>query len=1193
MASSFFQFATAAPGTLANEPLQTSARAEPNVMFMIDTSGSMNNVVPDAPYDATTDYTPAGCGSTITETTTTSVIYLKIASAVPKIRYSSTDYDLTDRCFDRTRSYSAKLNADNASDSNNKTTSGYLQGKYTGNFLNWYFSSTDNTSTWTNQSMKPASGVNSRMNISKTAVTELVSGLSNMRIGLASFNGGDGGYIERNVQTLTTTHKANLVSSISGLSGSGSTPVAETLLDIGRYFVGSSGTANPGGLASGSTNESNGQYNGDLTMHPEWTTPIVDNDGDIFNHTPSYRSGLTSASPIQYWCQQNFAILLTDGRPQSDTGPSGTTYTVAAVRDYDQDCTGVTPSCDSYDKKPAGTVGANGGTYGYESNGSDYMDDVAGLLYDIDLRPDIDDYNGDEVKNNIVTYTIGFADDQVINDPLMYDTAFNGGGEFKTAANASKLKEAFNSATQSIIDATSSSSAVTFNSSNLSSNSAIYQALFNTVRWSGEINSFPLDGVTGQIKYNCVKGVDASCWSASESMDNQDHADRQIMTLTSGNKGIEFVTPSDYTALTSSTLPAALIDDLCEGVDIPYPCNTSTTADATKKAANQTYMGQLLDYLRGDRSREGQSTTPSFRQRTSVLGDIVNASPIFVGEPVLHNQRPGYSPFPTGTDAYYKWAETTAIKNRTSVVYASSNDGMLHAINAADGSEMMAYIPTSTFSNNATYGLHYLADPTYNHRFYSDLTPSISDVWMKHRNASGALTSSPAWRTVLLGGQRLGGRSLFLLDVTDPSKFADVDANADEIALWEFTHDDLGFSFSKPTITMMNNGKFAAVFGNGYNSGLDGGSGDCEAKLFIVYLEAGVDGSWAEAGDYQVLETKSGGPGADCNGLSSPTLVDLNHDGTTDRVYAGDLHGNMWAFDLCNLSNGNPKVCQGSGWEVGYGNTSTPEPMMIAKDKSNVVQPITVKPAVSLDPKSTGTTDVIVAFGTGQYLTADDLTSTQLNSIYAVREQDALDNGNGVNKSMDPRTKFSLQTYRVKDCTPGVYGDATNQLGCGDDPKDGDLEGRLVVQPSTPPNDRGWMIDLYDDRVTEADNSGERNVVNPIIVNNILFINSLIPDKDTCGVGGDGWAMAFKLIDGDEPDDPVWDVHQDGIFDVKDRIGTEAISGIRIPFPGQSTILGPKMYTPCGQGGICINDINVEPSQREGRMSWKELYETQ
>ena len=1088
---SFSQQAMAAPGNLSNDPLQVTANAPPNIMFLIDDSGSMDNEI--------------GGGNT-------------------DIRWEILLTSMNTVLDDLNRVYVGIASFKN--DSQIKTPMTLLDSSLTGTY----------------------------------ATT-----LSSLKADVAALGGAGPGY--------------------NTLGGEG-TILGKTMHDIGRYFANGAGDSCGSGTSGA---------DGDLVIHPGVAGLEATHKCEKLLGKDDQAIG--QGEPVIFSCQKNFVIALSDGLTRKDKylrSSGGTTFSLTnhPFHDYDQDCTAANQTagdyaCTSLDRKEGGT----NKDYTYESvddGGSDFFDDITTALYDIDLRPDYTEY-----KNNIATYTVGFADASLDPasasfNPLMRSAAKQAGGTFSFANDVDSLVGSIADAVNAIAEQSGTASAISFNSSTLNSNSAAFQAKFNTVSWDGEVNSLPINSISGAITNHCpltqiqldaglttccTVGTDAGCWTASSAMDSQAHTDREIMTYASGNKGIEFDMPDafNYTSLTSSTLPQTLIDDLCQGVDIPFPCNDSTAANATEKAANRDYMIQLVDYLRGDRSRENQIATPKFRKRASVLGDVVNATPVFVGKPTLGKQRPDVSPFPTGTDAYSIWEKTTAVRERTPVLYAAANDGMLHALKAADGSEMMAYVPTGTFSSTSQQGLHYLADPTYSHRFYVDLSPSVSDVWMKHRDANGGVTQDPAWRTVLLGGQRQGGRTLFLLDITDPDKFADVGANADEIALWEFTHDDLGYSFSKPTITMMNNNKFAAVFGNGYNSGIDG-NGDCRAKLFILYLEDGLNG-WTSS-DYQIIDTGSGGAGDACNGLSTPTLVDLNRDGRVDRAYAGDLNGNLWAFDLCNDADG---TCLATGWGVGYSSGGSPAPIMTAHDGTNP-QPITVKPAVSLDPLSANTTDVIIAFGTGQYITMDDLTETQLQTIYAVREADALTNGGS--SGLNPRSggsKFKIQKLQVDDC------DAVEQTGCS--------VGRTVDQPDAGTNSKGWMVDLYDN-VTAA-GSGERVIANPKIRNNNLFINTLIPESGTCAKGGDGWVMAFNLADGDQPQQPVWDIHVDGVFDAQDTFTNDniAVTGIKKGFPGESTFLGKKMYTPCEQGLICEDDVNVGKTQREGRMSWKELYE--
>ena len=526
LAFSCFRFAVAAPGTLSDEPLQVSAIALPNLMFVIDTSGSMRHVVPEESttdadkYNPNTTYlsscTSAGQRPDDRTDASPDTLYIRIISSKPKVAYSrtgTTNYEIGNAagkiCFDTDKFYNASLYADGGT-----SAAGSATAIYKGNYLNWYFDF-DNTSTnWDSaQRLKP--GTDYRMNITRDTMYDLVGTLKNLRIGLATLNGSTGAIIRQSVEPISTG-LTNLQTSISGLTHGGVTPLSEALHQIGRYYVGQSGTSNPGHLTTTST--TNGQYNGNLILHPD-TSPVTIADGTVFNVNPLYSSGESSASPIQYSCQSNFAIVMTDGVSRDDQNISSTT----GLTDYDGDCVSASPACLSNDRK-------NATNYIYDNNGSDYLDDVAQALYEVDLRPDIDDFDGTEIKNNVSTYTIAFADLDALNNDLLKDAANQSNGEALSATSASDLRQKFESATKSIIEATSTSSAVTFNSSNLSNDSAVYQALFNTVRWSGEISSLPLNGLSGDILTLCVQGVTTGCWSAAASIDNQAHGDRQIMT---------------------------------------------------------------------------------------------------------------------------------------------------------------------------------------------------------------------------------------------------------------------------------------------------------------------------------------------------------------------------------------------------------------------------------------------------------------------------------------------------------------------------------------------------------------------------------------------------------------------------------------------------------------------------------------
>ena len=137
-------------------------------------------------------------------------------------------------------------------------------------------------------------------------------------------------------------------------------------------------------------------------------------------------------------------------------------------------------------------------------------------------------------------------------------------------------------------------------------------------------------------------------------------------------------------------------------------------------------------------------------------------------------------------------------------------------------------------------------------------------------------------------------------------------------------------------------------------------------------------------------------------------------------------------------------------------------------------------------------------------------------------------------------------------------------------------------------NDWGWRINLNDP------SNRERMVVNPKIRNNILFFNTLIPDDTTCSYGGSGWIMSVNVANGGLPPRAIFDVNGDGIIDGADIINGDFPAGQKLnEIPAESTFLGDNQYTPGSDGTINVRKVDVGSSRKEGRMSWKELYEEQ
>ena len=366
--------------------------------------------------------------------------------------------------------------------------------------------------------------------------------------------------------------------------------------------------------------------------------------------------------------------------------------------------------------------------------------------------------------------------------------------------------------------------------------------------------------------------------------------------------------------------------------------NFSAAQKAAFDAAAGTFdKAEVMAWLKGDRSKEGKG----LRRRASLLGDIVNADPVFVGDefyPLLARLR--------GEGASYR-EYVSSKKDRVKMVYVGANDGMLHGFVAGAGAggdvcgaaslgqEVLAYVPGAVVGR-----LPYLAKPDYTHRFYVDGPLYAGDAYLD-------LGDGAKWRTILLGGLGNGGRAVFALDVTNPCAF---DANK---VLWEFSSAndaDLGYTHARPLMAKLNNGQWAAVVANGYNSA------NGHAVLFLLDLKTGAV--------IRKIDADAGAGGLD-NGLMSPTLYDANGDGIIDHVYAGDNLGRLWKFDL---SSSNP-----AEWKVAYAG----QPLFTTGG-----EPIQAAPQLG-DPPA-GTNGVMVYFGSGRLVTSADVTDMAGRAFYAV-----------------------------------------------------------------------------------------------------------------------------------------------------------------------------------------------------------------
>jgi type IV pilus assembly protein PilY1 len=452
------------------------------------------------------------------------------------------------------------------------------------------------------------------------------------------------------------------------------------------------------------------------------------------------------------------------------------------------------------------------------------------------------------------------------------------------------------------------------------------------------------------------------------------------------------------------------------GAAVPFLRANLGATQASTLGADAAEQERVVEYLRGRRDLEGDEDG-QFRVRPSPLGDIVNSQPVRVGPPdweFVDATDPGYAAF------------KAARAGRPTRLYVGANDGMLHAFDDATGNEAWAFVPPDFYrkappagnDKNGLLGLTYQPGglPLYSHRFYVDATPRVVDV-----DVGGG-----SWRTLLVTGLGKGGNSYYALDVTDPASITD-EASAAGKVLWRFTDADMGYTYGRPTIAKTRAHGWVVVVSAGYNNA----SGD--GKLFVL-----------RASDGALLKTMSTGAGSPANPSGLVHFSGYTQDYRNqllEQIYAGDLLGNVWRFDVSDADDAN--------WVV--------ERFAVLTDSGGAPQPITTPPRVDVDVANG--IDRWVFVGTGRLLHEDDLSDVQPQRMYAMRD--------GTYRT--PGTIAAPLTWSDLDAVAGVRG-----LGAG------------VIAT------KGWYDDLP---------AGQRIVKAPVAaVGLIAYIGTGLP-TDPCEVG--------------------------------------------------------------------------------------------
>jgi type IV pilus assembly protein PilY1 len=333
----------------------------------------------------------------------------------------------------------------------------------------------------------------------------------------------------------------------------------------------------------------------------------------------------------------------------------------------------------------------------------------------------------------------------------------------------------------------------------------------------------------------------------------------------------------------------------------------------------------------------------------------------------------------------------------------------------------------------------------------------------------------------LVGGLNAGGSGYFALDITDPTK---------PKALWEFTDPNMGYSYGNPQITKLADGTWVVLLTSGYNNvpSPNGpqATGDGLGHLYVLNANSGAL--------IRDINTSAGSAGTP-SGLAriSAAVKDPASDNTTQAVYGGDLLGNLWRFDINN--------------NIGSSQTAYEAQLITTlKDASGVVQPISVKPEVGIVSNF-----VVIFVDTGQFLGVPDLSSSQVQTMYAIKDPMT------VSASVTPSTPIYANSPRAATCasltsTSCFVQQIASLTTCPTGSPASICTGLAPVMTGTSKTvsfstQSGWFIDFP--------NTGERGNTDPVLALGTLGFTTNTPSTaNSCSVGGFSYNWFLNYANG-------------------------------------------------------------------------------
>lgn len=914
---------------------------------------------------------------------------------------------------------------------------------YDGNWLNWY--------------NDPGSVVSrTRLEVVQEAASNLVRSITGVNVGLMRYSNdtnssndgnaaAEGGMVTFPV-TPVESARDDLIDTINSYQPQGFTPLSETLYEAQQYLAGR--------LVD---------YGLDSRLNPGQPFPSVP-ESRIATNPSLYKS------PAEFSCQRNFIVYLTDGLPTADTGADA-----------------LIQNLPGFDTLVGNQCAANPGG---DPNGR-CLDDLAEYLRKVDLVSSV------AGQQNAITYTIGFGPD-VAGSALLESTAQRGGGRNFFAGDTASLTTAFANIAADIkrTRATFTAPATAVNAFNRTETlSDLYVSEFepgNTFQWIGNVKKFRI--VLNAAGEPVVSGQEV--WSGSASTD-----------VPVGGAASELPAPGARNLFTRLGTPDLASD----------PSNWVTATNALLTPArlgigspSQPTKEQLVNWARGMDVRDVDGDGDATEARLQ-MGDPLHARLAVV----IYG---GSSASPDLDDA---------------LVFAATNDGYLHAIDARTGNELWAFIPPELLDRLINL---YDNGPESTKRYGLD-----GDVrsFKLDRDRDGIVEPADGDRVLIFFGMGRGGNNYYALDVTSKSQ---------PRHLWTRGPNELpgvGQSWSPPAVTRVavrnrtqNAEHLALVIGGGYDDGQDNDQASTLYRTDTIgnrmFIVDAINGNllWAGGGaGIRDSELNLDLPRMNNSIPAGIRVIDFDGDGFGDRLYAGDMGGRVWRFDVVLDSDAGAAGVQApdadglitGGVLASLGNADQgSHPNASTRRFYNT-------PDVALVAIRNAAPFMSIALGSGWR--GHPLNTQVEDRFYSVRDY-------------RPFARRTQAEYRAADDDADFIFDE-DLLDITDD-----------VAPVVPDRSPGWKLELR----LPGGFEGEKVLAESRTFDNRVFFTTFTPavSADPCAVGGAYRVYAVSVNDGS----PVTDINRDGQTTLADRY-TDTAEGSNINI----LLARPARESDAGGGG--------------------------